>query len=117
MSDFEVSPTGGNKGNANLVYILYLVGLFVGITSIIGVIMAYINKDEADEVTRSHYLNQIHIFWKFLLYMLVSMVLFIVLIGMITAIVAVVWYIIRIVKGMNELAKDRPYPDPQSWWI
>ena len=117
MSDFEVSPTGGNSGNANLVYILYLVGLLVGITSIVGVIMAYINKGEADEVTRSHYINQIHIFWKFLLYTFVSVILSVVLIGLITLIVAIVWYIIRIIKGMNALGRGEAYPNPQSWWI
>ncbi len=117
MSDFEVSPTGGNKGNANLIYILYLVSIIVGITSIIGVVMAYLNKGEADEVTKSHYINQIHIFWKGLLYGLVSTFLIALVIGIPMLIATLVWYIVRCIKGMNELSKGNPYPNPQSWLL
>ena len=34
---------------ANIVYILYLVSLFVGLTGIVGVIMAYVNRGDAPE--------------------------------------------------------------------
>ncbi len=115
MSNFEVSPEMGNKGNANLVYILYLVALVVGITSIIGVIMAYIGKDDADELTRSHYRNQIHIFWKGLLYSIVGGILCIVVIGFFILLVAFIWYIVRVIKGMDMLSKGKPYPNPESW--
>lgn len=117
MSEFEVSPTGGNKGNANLIYILYLVSLLVFITSIVGVVMAYLNKDDADPVTKSHYINQIHIFWKSLLYSFVSVILMFVVIGIPMLLATVVWYIVRTVKGMNELGKGNAYPNPQSWLL
>ena len=45
-----------NEGSdANTVYILYLVSLLVGITSIVGVIMAYVNRSDAPEWVQTHY--------------------------------------------------------------
>ena len=36
-----------STSNAKLVYILYLVGILIGVTGIVGVIMAYINRGDA----------------------------------------------------------------------
>lgn len=115
MSDFEVSTQGGSRGSANLIYILYLASYFTGITGLIGLIMAYVGIDEADELTKSHYQNQIHIFWKGLLYSLISVVLVFVLIGIPLILATMVWYIVRVVKGMDKLSKGLPYPNPESW--
>ena len=47
-------PTDAAEGRtANLVYILFLVSLIVGITSLIGVVMAYIYRDGAPEWVKS----------------------------------------------------------------
>ena len=116
-SSDDFSVEAGNKGNANLVYILYLASLVIGVTGIVGVVMAYLGKDEADPVTKSHYLNQIHIFWKALAFSLIGLVLMFVLIGFLVFIATAIWYIIRTVKGMQLLAKGEPYPNPQSWGI
>jgi uncharacterized membrane protein len=115
MSDPVISTDPNQSGNANLIYILYLVSCVVGVTAIIGVVMAYMAKDDAPDWLRSHYHNQINIFWKGLLYMVIGAVLSIVLIGFLILLVAFIWYIIRIVKGMQSLAKGEPYPDPASW--
>jgi len=40
----QISVDPNTRGNANLVYILYLVAIVVGITSIIGLVMAYLGK-------------------------------------------------------------------------
>lgn len=115
MSDFEVSTQGGSKSNANLIYILYLVSVVVGITALVGVIMAYIGMEEADDMTRSHYRNQIHIFWKGLLYSIVSALLVMVIIGLPMLLATLIWYIVRTVKGMDKLSKGQAYPNPDSW--
>jgi len=48
MSDSpEISTDPNTAGNANLIYILHLASILVGVTSIVGVIMAYMAKDEA----------------------------------------------------------------------
>ena len=124
MSDSPTPPAGGSSpvsmnpedsGHANLVYILYLAGVVVGITPVIGVVMAYIAKGQAPEWLQSHYRNQIHIFWKGLLYMVAGAILAVVLIGFIIWLFAIIWYIVRIVKGMQGLSKGEAYPNPDSW--
>lgn len=113
--DPGISTNPNESGNANLIYILYLVAFVVGVTSIVGVVMAYMAKDEAPGWLKSHYNNQINIFWKGLLYALVSIVLMVVLIGFVLMLVVLVWYIVRIVKGMQALSKGEPIENPGSW--
>lgn len=126
MSNFEISTNPGERGNANLIYILYLVGIAAGITAVIGVIMAYMAKDNnAPDWLKTHYQNQISIFWKTLIYMVVAVVvstiLMIVLIGFILIwllpILILVWYIIRVVQGMQLVSQEKPVANPGSWTL
>lgn len=111
----SISTNPGDGGNANLIYILYLAGLVVGITSIIGVVMAYMAKDAAPDWLRSHYHNQINIFWKGLVYCIAGALLSIVLVGFLVLLFALIWYIVRVVKGMQAVSKGEAYPNPSSW--
>lgn len=111
----KVSMEPKDSGNANLIYILYLVSIVVGITAIIGVVMAYMAKDEAPDWLRSHYNNQINIFWKGLLYSIIGGILCVIMIGFIILLFALIWYIVRTVKGMQSLSRGEPYPNPSSW--
>lgn len=110
------------KGNAYLVYILYLVAIAVGITSIVGLIMAYVAKETAPDWLKSHYHNQINIFWKGLLYLFTGMLLLSFTVGsvfitLLISPIVLIWYIIRIVKGMQALSKGEAYTNPSSWWF
>ncbi len=111
----QISLNPGESGNANLIYILYLVGLAAGITAVVGVIMAYVSKDQAPEWLKSHYRNQIHIFWKGLVYSIIGVILCVILIGFLILLAAVIWYIVRVIKGMQALSKGEAYPNPESW--
>ena len=113
--EVDVSIQGGNPGNANLIYILYLVSIIVGLTGLIGVIMAYIGRGDADPVTRSHYDNQIGIFWKSLLFIVIGMLTAFFVIGFLILLAALVWYIVRIVKGMQALSRGEAIANPGSW--
>ncbi len=110
-----ISTNPSEPGNANLIYILYLAAAIVGVTAIVGVVMAYMAKDEAPDWLKSHYYNQINIFWKGLLYSLIGAVLSVVLIGFLIILAAFIWYIVRVVKGMQTLSRGEPYPNPSSW--
>jgi len=114
-NETDISIQGGSSGNANLIYILYLASIIVGITGLVGVIMAYVGKGEADQVTLSHYQNQIGIFWKSFLFFVVSFFLMFILIGFITFLVALVWYIMRNIKGMQALGRGEAIANPGSW--
>jgi uncharacterized membrane protein len=111
----ESTSTEAAAGNVRVVYILYLVSLVVGVTSIIGVIMAYVYKDAAPESLYSHYRFLIRTFWIGLLYVLVGMALAVVAIGYLIILFWVVWLIVRCVKGLQYLERGEPHPDPGTW--
>ena len=118
MSDMpEISVDPKSPGNGNLIYILYLVAIIGIPTSIVGVIMAYIGKDGANELMTNHYNNQINIFWKSMLYFVVGAVLTMVLIGFLIILAAAVWYIIRCVQGMQTLGRGEMVANPGSWLL
>jgi uncharacterized membrane protein len=101
--------------NANLVYILYLVSLVVGITSIVGVIIAYVNRSEAPEWVQTHYRFQIRTFWIMLLFAVIGIITTFVIVGIFFLIFTAVWYIVRCAKGMQQLSRGAPYERPETW--
>ena len=103
--------------NALVIYILYLVGFVIGITAIVGIVMAYLNRGKAGGFVESHYTWQIRTFWIALLASFVSALLFIIGIGFLLMLAVAVWVIVRVIKGLMTLQKNEPIANPQSWWI
>ena len=48
-------PSSSAENMAKVVYVLYLVSLVFGITAIVAVVIAYINRDDCAPWLRSHY--------------------------------------------------------------
>lgn len=115
MSNGQFSTNPNESGNANLIYVLYLIGLVLGITTLVGVIMAYVSKSDAPDWLVSHYNNQINIFWKGLLYALVGVLLTVVVIGVLIILAALIWYIVRVVKGLQALSRREAIDNPGNW--
>ena len=111
------SAPGGDRGAVNVIYILYLVGIAVGLTAIIGLIMAYSNKDAAPEWLKSHYRNQIHIFWKGLLYGFAGMMLIMAFVGYLVIFAAMIWYVLRVIQGMQALSRGEAIARPDAWGL
>lgn len=103
--------------NVLVVYILYFLSFVIGITSLIGVVIAYINRGKVGGFVESHYTWLIRTFWIGLLYGFISLVLSMVAIGFLLMIAVVVWAVIRLVKGLMALNRNEPIANPQSWWI
>ncbi len=114
QSDIARYTEPGGK-NVTLVYILYLLSLVIGFTSIVGVIFAYLNKGKGPSWADSHYTYQIRTFWIGLLFGIASALLTIVLIGFLLILALLVWMIIRCVKGLQLAGRGEPVPDPQTW--
>lgn len=110
----DVAKTAEGK-TAKLVYILYLVGLLLGVTTIVGVIMAYVERGKAPAWVQSHYTFQIRTFWISLLVSIVAIVTMIILIGYLIALAWLIWFILRCVKGMGALDKGEAHPNPTTW--
>ncbi len=104
-----------SEGTAKIVYILYLVGIVFGITGIIGVVMAYVNKSDAPDWLKSHYQFQIRTFWIGALYMLIGFILSVVIIGYFVLFFWVIWLLVRCVKGMKSLDQKQSHPNPAGW--
>lgn len=115
MSEVVVESGPTTKGSAKIVYILYMVGLLFAITGIIGVVMAYINKDDAPEWLKTHYQFQIRTFWIGALYIFLGSILSLIIIGWFVLLFWAVWLIIRSVKGMKALELEKPIEHPTSW--
>jgi uncharacterized membrane protein len=103
--------------NVQLVYILYFVSLVLGITIVIGVVMAHLNRGRVGGYVDDHYTWLIRTFWIGLLYMLVSIALSFVLIGILLIILVLVWLVVRLIRGLQALAREEGLANPESWWI
>ena len=65
-------PIASDNTLAIVVYLLYGVGYFTGISALIGVIIAHVKADETDPVLWSHYQFQVRTFWVGLLYLVIG---------------------------------------------
>jgi uncharacterized membrane protein len=110
-------PLVSNYGLVLAVYILYLVGFLTGITALVGVIIAYLQRDKTDQIGRSHFQFQITTFWVGLLYLIVGAITAHFAIGALIIIWWFVWTIIRCVKGLLALNEGKPIAAPNSWWF
>src|SRR5512143_1482632 len=89
------------KTLATVIYALYALSLFAGITAIVAIVLNYIKLDDARGTwLESHFRWQIRTFWW-------SVVWFI-LVGWIVLGVAGVWFIYRIAKGWLNLNDGKP---------
>jgi uncharacterized membrane protein len=110
-------------------YALYLVGLTHGLTILIGLIIAYVQRGTAGPVMRSHYTFQIRTFWLSIGWFLVGAaiafwggVFSIILVGLpflwlglsICGLVWV-WFLVRSILGAVYLARNEAYPRPYAW--
>ena len=117
FEDRPGDPRSSEHSLVNIVYILYLAGLIFGVTALIGVIIAYVNRHDEPGWLRSHYDFQIRTFWIGLLYLVISSLLTLIVIGWLLILLWYIWVIVRCVRGMKHLARGEPYPNPKSWLI
>lgn len=103
------------QDNANLIYILYLVNMAVPFLGIVGVIMAYSARDHAPADLRSHYENQIRIFWVTVIGYAIAIVTSIILIGLLIGLMVFIWKIVRVATGMSLLSRGVPVQNTQSF--
>ena len=124
-------PATEDRALPAVVYALYILGLFHGVTLIIGLIMAYVMRGGAGPVMASHYTWLIRTFWVSLIWgvigcgvMLVSIPFAIILIGIpflwlggMICLGAWIWAIVRSIVGVVRLADGAPIARPESFGI
>jgi uncharacterized membrane protein len=115
MNDVTDNGKPASTGIAKMIYILYLVSIFIGITAIVGLIMAYVNKDDAPDWLKSHYQFQIRTFWIGALYLFIGVLLSQFIIGLFIILFWLLWLIVRCAKGIKYLVQEVAYPAPKDW--
>ncbi len=109
------TPIVDDRGLAFAVYILYFVGYLTGITSIIGVTIAYFQQYSASPELASHYTFQVRTFWIGVIFLVVGGLLFVSGIGVLFLVAGFFWSLIRNVKGVLALNRNEPIANPNSW--
>lgn len=126
MSDIQGQPDAPRqtdrwlepgKTNVKVIYVLYLAGLVIGVSGLIGIVFAYINRGKSEAWIETHYTWLIRTFWIGLLYGLIACVLMVVFIGMFLLFAVAVWFIARCIVGLQALSRGDPVAKPQSWFL
>jgi len=82
-----------------VIYGLYALSMFAGISAIVAIVLNYIKVDDAKGTwLESHFSWQIRTFWWSLLWAVIGGITWIILIGWVVWGVAYIWFIYRIAK-------------------
>lgn len=124
MSDQNATPSRQGERwldpgvtNMQVIYFLYLAGFVIGVTPLIGVVMAYINRGRSPSWIETHYTWAIRTFWIGLLYGLIGVILTFVLVGIVVLIAVAVWYVVRCIIGLQAISRGEPIKNPQHWIV
>ncbi|HFC8840140.1 TPA: DnaJ domain-containing protein [Neisseria subflava] len=121
----ESSNTAANVVNTSnsevknyvfIAYVTYAVGLLILFTPVVGVIMAYVKRDEAQgSIYASHIDYLIKTFWVSLVGTVLGTFTLLILIGWLILLVTAIWFIYRVVVGLIKLNEDKPV-STQGWF-
>jgi len=117
-----------------IVYGLYLLSVpSVWVAVLLGLVLAYANREHSGPRTATHYEFLIQTFWKSIWWVVIGVVAGIVgLVFSLTLILAplgipmmvlgwgaaglvTIWFYIRCFLGLYYLLQDQPYPRPDAW--
>lgn len=109
----DIGPPAGLVNIGHAIYACYAIGFFIGVTWLVGVIIAYIKRDEARGTwMESHFSWQIRTFWWSVLWMGLGCIFAVTVIGLIIAWplwgIAWLWALYRVIKGWIRLNDAKP---------
>ncbi len=110
------TPSSDVKNYVFIAYVTYAVGLLILFTPVVGVIMAYVKRDEAQgSIYASHIDYLIKTFWVSLVGTVLGTFTILILIGWLILLVTAIWFIYRVVIGLIKLNEDKPV-STQGWF-
>jgi len=124
----EVDRTNDFQMNKpTVVSLLYLASLLGGITSLIGVILAYVwrhedsNRDDRNRDgaswAESHYRYHIRTFWLGLAWAVIGALFAIVGVGFLILLLIPLWFAVRALKSLMAAQKNEPILNPGAWLV
>ncbi|MFN7012396.1 MAG: DUF4870 family protein [Allorhizobium sp.] len=105
------------KLNVQLIYVLYLLGFLIGISSLVGIVFAHLNRGKAGGWVETHYTYALRTFWIGLLYGLVSVILSLAVVGVLLAVATIVWVVVRCIIGLQKASAGEAIAKPETWWV
>ncbi|MDE2595399.1 MAG: hypothetical protein KGL44_00830 [Sphingomonadales bacterium] len=110
------APAGFDFNRPTIISLLYLSQFFIGLTGIVGVVLAFVWRSEPmEDWERSHYTYLINTFWIGLAGSVIGVLLLFVLIGVLVLLATMVLVIVRSVLCLLNAQKRQPMPKPDSW--
>jgi uncharacterized membrane protein len=112
-----------------VVYALYLLGFTNGLTFLVGLIIAYVNRETAGPINASHYTFAIRTFWLSIWWFIIGLALLLVGLALLVLLIGIpmmilggvilgaisVWFVVRTLLGLIYLLKGEAYPRPRAW--
>lgn len=119
MTDWEAPVPAREKGQGTvmLVYVLLLISMVFPLSGLVGIIIAYVYRDEAPAWLQTHYRLQIRTFWISFLYLIPGWLLMAIIIGWPILLFWLVWFLVRCIKGIRFLSRGQEYPNPNGWFF
>ena len=97
---------------------LYLLAPFVGITGLIGLVLAYVWRSEKpDSWEASHYTYLIRGFWIWFAACVIGFPLLVIFIGLFVLLAGFALVIVRAVLSIIRAQKREPMPEPETWLV
>jgi uncharacterized membrane protein len=113
----NATPSGGfDMNRPTIISLLYLSSFILGITGLVGIVLAFVWKNEAHEPWEAtHYQYLINTFWLGLAGFVISFILMFVLIGFLLIFAVSALIIVRCVLSLIKAQKREPMPNPATW--
>lgn len=100
-----------------IVHILFIASFCFGITSIPGVIVAYMKRDAAQgTIYESHFTYAIRTFWLGLLGASIAGILCLIIVGYALFGLLFVWWLVRVIRPVMALVDENPISNPRSFF-
>ena len=107
--------TGFDLNRPTIVDLLYLASIVTGVTAIIGVVLAYVWKNDSHEPWEAtHYTYQIRTFWIGVAGTVIGILLLVILIGVPILLATGVLVLVRTALSLVNAQKRAPMPNPET---
>lgn len=119
MTDSDPSgppaAAGFDFNRPTIIALLYLASFLTAITGLVGLVLAYVWKNEPHEPWEpSHLSFHIRSFWYGLVGALVCAILSFILIGLLGFVALAVWFVVRTVLALLKAQRREAIPDPAT---
>lgn len=115
----DTSNSGFDLNRPTIIWILYLAGFVVGITALIGIVLAYVWAGEAHEPWEdTHYRYAIRTFWISIALAVAGVIISVITIGLGAFIVwplIAIWFAVRSVRALLAAQRHEGVIGVESW--